>query len=269
MTEMTGWTNRSGNPVDSTDPYSGLAAIYDILMQGVDYEGWAGYVETLLARHGSRSRPRHLVDLACGTGASTFPFAARGYHIDGVDLSEVMLQQARAGARERNMTIEFYRRDLRDLNLPRRFDAALLFQDGLNYLLEEDGLAAAFREAALCLNPEGLFIFDLCRPGKQAAGGGGASWAEEEHFTLLWDSSYCHEKSLWAVVAIAFVRGEDGLYRRFCERHFERDYEPAVVEKLLVEAGFSVQACYPSFALVPAQGEEPKLTFVAKKIAAA
>ncbi len=263
---MTGKTDRKNSPEEAAsgaDPYSGLAAIYDTLMQGVDYEAWADYVETLIARYGSR--PLSLVDLACGTGSSTLPFAGRGYHAVGVDRSAAMLQRARNKARARNVTARFYRRDLRNLNLPHCFDLALLFQDGLNYLLEESDLAAAFRETAFFLAPGGMFIFDLCRPGKQAAGGDGASWAEEDEFTLLWEICYRHERGLWEAVAIAFVRGEDGLYRRFCERHFERDYEPALVKKLLVETGFSVQACHPSFSLEPARGEEPKLTFVAKK----
>ena len=58
-------------------PYSGLAAVYDRLMAGVDYEAWADYVTQLIEHWGGN--PRLLIDLACGTGGSTLPFARRGY----------------------------------------------------------------------------------------------------------------------------------------------------------------------------------------------
>lgn len=246
------------------EPYAGLAEIYDLLMSAVDYEAWADYVEALMEHFDCR--PRRLVDLACGTGGSAFPFAARGYCVDAVDLSAAMLKKARAGAGRRGLRIKFYRQDLRALRLPRSYDAALLFQDGLNYLLSDEELAAAIAAVQGALVPGGFFVFDLTRPGLRAGGGkGGASWADGADFTLLWESGYDAETALWEIELLAFRRLKNGLYRKFRESHREKDYPPELVEKLLRQAGFSLRGVFPTFTFEPASGGEPKLTFAAQK----
>ncbi|MGM0652273.1 MAG: class I SAM-dependent methyltransferase [Bacillota bacterium] len=59
------------------EPYLNFASIYDQIMSAADYEAWADYVEALLNRFDRQ--PKSIIDLACGTGASTFPFSKRGY----------------------------------------------------------------------------------------------------------------------------------------------------------------------------------------------
>lgn len=46
----------------------------------------------------SRQNPTVVLDLGCGTGRTILPLAERGYQVIGADLSESMLQQARAKA---------------------------------------------------------------------------------------------------------------------------------------------------------------------------
>lgn len=131
-------------------------------MCGVDYENGADYVEQLLNRFGKK--PRLLVDLACVTGSSTLPFAARGYRVGAMDSSEALLQRARLKAKQADLTLKFYLSDLRSFCFGERYDLALLFQEGLNYLLSEAELAEALRRVYDLLLPGGAFIFDLTRP---------------------------------------------------------------------------------------------------------
>lgn len=244
-------------------PYEGFAAIYDRLMEGVDYEGWADYVESLLQRF--KRRPRSLLDLACGTGSSTIPFAARGYRVAGVDLSEAMLRIARAKAAAAGLQVDFYRMDLRELRLPGPFDLVLLFQDGLNYLLEERELRQAFSGARQLLQPGGLFIFDLTRPSlRPHEGGQSVYWADGGDFTMIWESRYDRASETWEILLTVFQLENGGLYRKFQERHREKDYPPELVSRLLKEEGFKLLEIYPTFRHTPATGTEPKLTFVAE-----
>lgn len=63
-----------------------------------------------------------------------------------------------------------------------------------------------------------------------------------------------------------FYREEEALvYRKFQERHREKDFEPKRVRHLLAEAGFTLLGLYPSFSLDPAGGGEAKLTFAVEK----
>lgn len=66
-----------------------------------------------------------VLDVATGTGAQAFAFAARGAEVTGVDLSEAMLRIARRKSRSSNLT--FQRADAAALPFPdASFDAACI-----------------------------------------------------------------------------------------------------------------------------------------------
>lgn len=230
----------------------------------MDYDGWADYVEQLLVHFAKK--PRSLVDLACGTGSSTLPFAGRGYQVAGVDLSAAMLSQARLKAKRENLDIAFYQSDLCLLELPEKFDLAVLFQDGLNYILSEQQLKRAFLKIFDVLNPGALFIFDLTRPQLRFGNHNSSlCWADEDDFSLIWETDYCTSTNLWSVLLTTFHRTENGFFEKFQERHQEKDYEPGLVTELLEKAGFKLLGLYPTFSMDPIKGSEQKITFVAEK----
>ncbi len=262
---MNGNRNKnSAAPANEMKPYAGFAGLYDRIMGSVDYEGWADYIESLLQRLGRR--PRSLIDLACGTGSSAIPFAARGYRVSAVDLSEAMLRVARSKSAAAGLQVDFYRMDLRELRLPEQYDLALLFQDGLNYLLTERELLRAFSGVREMLRPGELFIFDLTRPSLRAQSDqSSVCWADEPDYSLIWESNYDRATGNWEMLLTVFTAEKDGLYRKFQERHRERDYPPELVNRLLREAGFGLLEILPTFRLATAAGSEPKLTFVAER----
>ena len=250
-------------PPERAAPYGGFAAIYDQIMAGVDYEGWADYIEFLLQRY--ERKPRSIIDLACGTGSSALPFAARGYRVSAADISEPMLQVARSRAAAAGLPVDFHRADLRALSLPGQYDLALLFQDGLNYLLTEEEISQAFTGIRRLLRPGGLFIFDLTRPSLRAQNEQfSVCWADDKDFSLIWESRYLKEAETWEIILTVFAAEGGGLYRKFQEHHRERDYSPDLVSRLLEKAGFDTLEMLPTFKLSPAGGGEPKLTFAAE-----
>ena len=247
-------------------PYEHFAELYDEIMGGVDYQAWADYVETLLKKYNSSAK--NIIDLGCGTASSTLPFAQRDYKIDGLDISSSMLSIAQQKAVEQGYShIKLYEQDLLNITLPEKYDLALLFQDGLNYILTESDLANAFSNIKELLKPEGLFIFDLTRPSKRPHNEETSIyWVDQDHYTLIWESSYSRSSKIWSVNLTIFHRLENGLYDKYQERHAEKDHDPLLVEKLLRQAGFKILGCHPSFSLEDIAGGEAKLTFVAKKI---
>jgi ubiquinone/menaquinone biosynthesis C-methylase UbiE len=52
-----------------------------------------------------------VLDVACGTGRISIPLARRGFHVSGLDVSERVLEVARAEAPE----LDFRRGDMREL----------------------------------------------------------------------------------------------------------------------------------------------------------
>lgn len=81
------------------DIYTDFAAMYDILMEDIPYDLWAGYIEKILKKHGIDKGL--VLELGCGTGTMTRKMAAKGYDMIGIDLSEDMLSIARQKVRER------------------------------------------------------------------------------------------------------------------------------------------------------------------------
>ncbi len=251
-----------------TDPenekaYETIAGLYDTIMNGVDYEAWADYVEDLLEHFGET--PRFMIDLACGTGSSTLPFARRGYRVHGLDLSLSMLEQARLKTAAANLDITYHRQDLRSLSLPEKYDLGLLFQDGLNYLLTEEDLARALRGINRLLKPSTLFIFDLTRPSlRPNSEKDKVGWVEGEDYTLIMESRYSRREELWAAQIVVFQQAKSGLYFKYKETHREKDHHPELVTRLLEEAGFSLLGLYRSFSLAEAKSNDPKITFVVR-----
>ena len=228
--------------------YEKVARIYDYLMQSVDYQAFADYMEALCRRFGWQ--PRTILDLACGTGGSTLPLAARGYKVWGLDISGEMLASAREKAQRQGLPVEFMEADMRSFTLPRPVDLAVIFQEGLNYLLTPGDVREAFASVYRALVPGGLFIFDLhTLPLLPASTGAGeTAMAEEEDFTLIWESRYLAKESVWEIALTGFIRqASSGLYERFQETHRERHYPPGEIEGLLEEAGFILEDIFKAF----------------------
>jgi len=253
----------------SKKSYNAIATIYDDIMSTVDYEGWADYVEDLASLHSCSYNS--ILDLACGTGSSTIPFAKRGIPATGIDLSAVMIKIARDKTeKEKLNNLRFLEQDLCQLELAEKYDLAVLFQDGLNYLIGTEKLFSAFRNIHQVINPEGLFIFDLTRlklrphstPGRKEI-------VEDDRFTLFWESNYDHHNHIWSISLTIYCLVENGLYERYYEEHQEQDYSPELISKLLKKTGFTLLGLYPSFSLKPVKADlesEVKLTFVARRI---
>ena len=245
-------------------PYQGLARIYDYLLSGIDYRQWADYMEQLF-RYFKIEPCRKILDLACGTGNSTFPWAKRGYIACGVDISSEMLIAARTKAEKMKLKdLRFYCQDLRTLRLPFCFDVAVLYQDGLNYLLSEEDLKSAFSSIRSVIRPKGYFIFNLNRVDKLPAGASPEiSWLEDEKFTLIWESSLEPGEKIWRIKLTAFIYEGQGLYSRIQEEHKERSYSPEELEPLLLESGWRLKASFKAFTMEEPSKDERNIFCVA------
>jgi len=127
--------------------YCKLADIYDFLVAGIDYEEWADYIEEILRRHGLSVK--RVADLACGTGNTTLPLAARGYEVYGIDLAPAMLAKAQSKLQAQAASLGagpcFLEQDMRELSLPVPMDLITCYHDGLNYITSPPDLGRVFR----------------------------------------------------------------------------------------------------------------------------
>lgn len=118
---------------------------------------YAAYCEFLVTRMKrlARRELNTLLNAGCGGGKNLFTLRQH-FQATGLDLSEQML----ALAAELNPGCELVRGDLRDYELERQFDAVLL-DDAISYLLNEEDLERAFHNAFRHLAPGGVLAFSI------------------------------------------------------------------------------------------------------------
>jgi 2-polyprenyl-3-methyl-5-hydroxy-6-metoxy-1,4-benzoquinol methylase len=122
-------------------------------------KGTTGEVD-FLEQEFSRDRSKRILDVGCGTGRHSIELARRGYDVTGVDLSEAMLERARANAATEDCRISFVHADARTLPFNEEFDAVIMLCEGGFPLMETDEMNyEILRSAARALKPHGVFIF--------------------------------------------------------------------------------------------------------------
>jgi SAM-dependent methyltransferase len=226
-------------------PFSALAGVYDAIMADIEYGDWAEFVLDYVRDQGLT--PASALDLACGTGALSAELQRLGLQVTGLDYSADMLGVARA----RLPGVNFVQADVRDFQLPERFDLITCVFDSLNNLTEPADLGRALERMAAHLRPGGLLAFDVNTrigvrdlwEGEVMEGLAPMPDGREVHYH--WSHHYDPDTELGTVQAICRVEGEE-----FIELHTERGYDALDLEPLLKSAGLvSWDYCeYPDYA---------------------
>lgn len=142
------------SPEEAEGFYDGWAARYDAEVAENGYITPRRCAEALAAHAADRSAP--LMDLACGTGLSGLALHAQGFTcIDGVDISEGMLDQARATGVYRSLA-------LADLSQPLAMEAGLYANAAAVGCVSPEYMPATVIQAVLDkLAPHGCFVFSV------------------------------------------------------------------------------------------------------------
>lgn len=132
--------------------YSDLAWLWPMWGDpATEYAHYCDHIVRMIEK--DAKRPVHtLLDIGCGGGKNIYNLKNH-YKVSGLDLSPVMLEQAR----ELNPECEFLKGDMRTFSLDRKFDAILL-DDGISHMTSRADLSAAFQTAFRHLNPGGVMI---------------------------------------------------------------------------------------------------------------
>jgi SAM-dependent methyltransferase len=135
---------------------------YDTLYQDKDYQAECDLIRRVFQEF-SDHPVRQILDLGSGTGNHAIPLAQQGYQVVGVERSENMLAHARAKAARcpADHRAVFQQGDIRNIELGRQFDAALILFAVLGYQQENADVMAALRTARRHLRPGGLLVFDV------------------------------------------------------------------------------------------------------------
>lgn len=157
-------------------------------------------LEALDLRRGQR-----LLDIACGIGRHSVPFAAAGLQVVGLDISPPYLAAATTAAR--GHAARFVLGDMRALPFQNAvFDAAVSFFSSFGYCETDEDDERLFREVARVLRPGGRLFLDTMHHDALVRRFVERDWAEIPDGLLLevrrWDARRGRVEARWS-----FVRG--------------------------------------------------------------
>lgn len=249
--------------------YEILAAMYDALMDDVDYEAWADYIDRMLQKHGGPGK--RLLDLGCGTGCISIPLAQRGYQVTGVDISEEMLAAAREKSRALQLDIDWRKQDLTSLQLfdeagnEMVFDAAIATFDVFNHLTEPEDLQMLFHTLNPLLTDEGVLLFDVQTPYKLREYLGNHIFTlHRDDVEYMWENHFDEETQICTMNITFFLRQANGLYRRETMIQEERVYDLDLLRLWLKYSDFETAGVYEELSENDVKPEAHRAVFIAK-----
>jgi len=254
--------------MEQEQTYSALASIYDEVMYDVDYELWANFIDDILQIH--HPDPHTLLELACGTGSLALSLDELNcYDITATDKSDKMLEVARKKSGSDTYNLTFKQVDFTQIELEKRFDAAILLFDSINYLHTPGQIVKLLNHVEKVLHPGGLFIFDFTTPRnsrlavktlhneKRKA----AEDIEYERSSIFDKKQRLHTNEF----TIRYLDTNSRKIRReFTELHKQKIYTLNEILDIVSRSSFSILNKYSGFELKEATHNSLRITLVLK-----
>lgn len=133
--------------------FDNYAKYYNLLYKDKDYIAEANYILRLIKKFSPNKRT--ILELGCGTGKHAKLLEQKGYDVFGIDLSEIMLEQAKS------IGVKCALQDCRTFRVDKNFDIVLSLFHVASYQATENDINDYFDTAAYHLEKGGVFIFDL------------------------------------------------------------------------------------------------------------
>lgn len=104
-----------------------------------------------------------VLDVGCSTGELVLALAQAGYHSAGIDLSEEMIEKARAEAAARGLDAGFRMGDMRELRVhfSGLYDGITCFGNTIVHITDIREIRQFFRQIYAMLQPQGSFLFQI------------------------------------------------------------------------------------------------------------
>lgn len=139
--------------------YKNFAKFYDRL-------GWDAYARELWPDFKSyldkiNFSPKTMLDVACGTGIFCICATKDDIAAEGLDISQEMLNKALVNASENNLDIKFYKEDMSNFSISKKYDLITCTFDAINHMLDFNDWIAMFRSVKDHLSSNGYFMFDM------------------------------------------------------------------------------------------------------------
>ena len=125
----------------------------------LDWRGDEGQTVSFLAQ---LAAGRDVLELAVGTGRIALPLAAAGVHVDGVELSQHMIDRLRE--KPGGQTLEVTVGDMCSATTGRTYGLVYLVYNTIGNVLTQDNQVRCFENAARHLDDAGVFVLECSVP---------------------------------------------------------------------------------------------------------
>lgn len=110
--------------------------------------------------------PARILDLCCGYGRHAIPLARMGYLVMGLDLSPVLLAEARRTAQEVGVDVALHQGDMRDIPWREEFDGCVMLGGSFGVFENEADNELVLQGVDKALKPGGRFVLDVANRDK-------------------------------------------------------------------------------------------------------
>jgi SAM-dependent methyltransferase len=186
-----------------------------------------------------------VLDLCCGQGRHSVPFAQHGYRVIALDLSPAYLELAQQAAHSHGVKLETVSADMRRIPFEGRFDAVVNMYSSFGYLESEADDAQVLESVAKAIKPGGRLFLDMLN----------REWAVANYIQNDWhggsdNTLYIERRDFDLATSRMRVRftiiGPDG-GRRDSVGHDIRLYTLTEMTRMLSRAGLRVTATFGGF----------------------
>ncbi|MFN1833782.1 class I SAM-dependent methyltransferase [Balneola sp. MJW-20] len=250
-----------------TSNYSSLAPLYDKLMEDVDYDTWADFIDELIQIH--HPDPQKVHEMACGTGTMLVSMGnLQCYDLSASDLSAEMVELARQKIRDHNWNISVEQEGFTDLNKNNTYDVIYTVFDSINYLHTPDEISEMLDRTFRALMNEGLLIFDFSTPQNSLEA---VDYLNNEEGSF---NGFRYFRSSRYDVKAKFHYNEfdieelanDGVrvVKRSREVHKQKIYSFSEMKEIINRSAYNIIAAYEDFDTIPATDKSSRVTMVLK-----
>ncbi|MCW9708232.1 class I SAM-dependent DNA methyltransferase [Fodinibius salsisoli] len=246
--------------------YTTLAEIYDAVMQEVNYDFWADFLDALMLQH--HPNPESVMELACGTGSLALSLdELECYEMWGTDRSPEMIAKARQKNKDRMCSVNFSVMNFLDITIDRTFDVVICVFDSINYLHEPKQVLRFLQECQKLLGPKSLLIFDFTTPINSMEAIDYLNNEEDttdNHFHFLRRSTYDAEKQIHTnrFEIQKLSADHQTVEEEFVEVHRQKIYTLQQMLDIIDQTPYTVVAKYNEFEFEEANEESLRITMV-------
>lgn len=104
-----------------------------------------------------------LLDIACGAGDQSVEFAKLGIKVTAFDISERLIKAAKEGAKDNEVSVNFFTGDMLKMSYENQFNAAVLLSHSFGFFNHDEN-KQVLKDTLKALKNGGCLLLDLMNP---------------------------------------------------------------------------------------------------------